>query len=162
MLFSVPWIFGAGNSSDTGYCYTRGDCHGFASLSDSSNHKAETIIAAIEPKIKELVEKGKSKFTFCSDSPTSQYKNAKYVFLMKEIAIKYEISIRHLYTEAGHGKSACNGVGGNMKTQVEAALQNDFGKQEVTQIESAEDIKNLIKEKTNLTYDVTVHNQETS
>ena len=81
---------------------------------------------------------------------------------MKKIAIKHEISIRHLYTEAGHGKSACDGVGGNIKTQVEAALQNDFGQQEVTQIESAEDIKKLIKEKTNLTYDVTVHNQETS
>ena len=81
---------------------------------------------------------------------------------MKKIAIEHEISVRHLYTEAGHGKSACDGVGGNIKTQVEAALQNDFGQQEVTQIESAEDIKKLIKEKTNLTYDVTVHNQETS
>lgn len=38
----------------TGYCYTKGDCHGFASLSNSSNHKAEAIIAAIEPKIKKF------------------------------------------------------------------------------------------------------------
>ena len=146
----------------TGYCYTKGDSHGFASLSDSSNHKAEAIIAAIEPKIKDLVEKRKTKIILCSDSPTSQYRNAKYVFLMKLIALKYGINIRHLYTEAGYGKSPCDGVGGNIKTEVEAALQNEFGIQAVTQIESAEDVKKLIKEKTNLTYDITVHNQETS
>ena len=78
------------------------------------------------------------------------------------MAVKYGISIKHLYTEAGHGKSPCDGVGGNVKTEVEAALQNEYGNKEVTQIESAEDIKKLIEEKNNLTYDITVHDQETS
>ena len=71
---------------------------------------------------------------------------------MKNIAVKYKISIRHLYTEAGHGKSACDGVGGNVKTEVEAALQNNIGNHKVSQIESAEDVKktNKGKNKSNL------------
>ena len=49
-----------------------------------------------------------------------------------------------------------------MKTEVEAALQNNIGNHEVSQIKSAEDVRKLIKEKTNLTYDIAVHKQETS
>ena len=36
----------------TGYCYTKEDNHGFASLSDCSDHKAEAITCAFWKKVK--------------------------------------------------------------------------------------------------------------
>jgi hypothetical protein len=100
------------------------------------------------------------KFVICSDSPTSQYRNSKNVFLMKRLCLELDISIRLLFTEAGHGKSPCDGVGGNIKTQVEDILLNIFVNHELETIHSAEDVAKLIAEKTNLTYDITVHKQE--
>ena len=144
----------------TGYCYTKEDCHGFASLSDCSDHRAEAICCAIRSKIVNLVEKGKTRFVICSDSPTSQYRNSKNVFLMKRLAQELNISIRLLFTEAGHGKSPCDGVGGNIKTQVEQAALTNFGEGVVEPIHSVEDVKKVIKEKTNLTYDISIHTKE--
>ena len=43
----------------TGYCYTKEDSHGFASLSDSYYHEAEAIHAALKHKIEDLVKNGK-------------------------------------------------------------------------------------------------------
>ena len=144
----------------TGYCYTKEDSHGFASLSDSSDHRAEAIRCALRPKIVSLMEKGKTRFVICSDSPTSQYRNSKNVWLMKKLAQDLNISIRLLFTEAGHGKSPCDGVGGNMKTQVEDVMLTKFGDGDVEPIHSAENVKQLIEEKTNLTYEIAVHTKE--
>ena len=55
------------------YIYTKEDSHGGASISDSSDHKAETVAAAVRPFIEKLVNAGKKTFVFVSDSPTSQY-----------------------------------------------------------------------------------------
>lgn len=144
----------------TGYCYTKDDNHGFASISDSSDHRAEAIQAALKPKIVKLVEKGKTKIVICSDSPVSQYRNCKNVYLMKKLDEELNISIRLLFTEAGHGKSPCDGVGGNIKTQVENAMLNDFGNKEVESIHTAEDVKKVIEEKTNLKYEISIHKKE--
>ena len=144
----------------TGYCYTKEDCHGFASISDSSDHKAEAIHCAIKQKIVELVGNGKKRIVICSDSPTSQYRNAKNIYLMKKIAMELKITIRLIFTEAGHGKSPCDGVGGNIKTQVEAAMLNNFGKHAIEAIHSVEDVKKVIKDKTNLSYHITIHTKE--
>ena len=144
----------------TGYCYTKEDSHGFVSLTDSSDHTASAVHNALRPKIEALVAKGKTRFVICSDSPSSQYRNSKNVFLMRRFCAEYGISIRLLYTEAGHGKSACDGVGGNVKTQVEAVALPVHGNSEMLTIHSADDVAKVIKDKTNLTYDVTVHYKE--
>ena len=144
----------------TGYCYTKEDSHGFASLSDSSDHKAEAIHAALKHKIADLVENGKKRIVICSDSPTSQYRNGKNVYLMKRLAQELKINIRLLFTEAGHGKSPCDGVGGNIKTQVEAAMLASFGQGLLEPIHSVQDVKKVIHEKTNLNYHITIHTQE--
>lgn len=146
----------------TGYVYTKEDSHGFASISDSSDHKAEAIHNAIRPTIEELLAKGKTRFVICSDSPTSQYRNSKNVFLMRRLCLELNISIRLLFTEAGHGKSPCDGVGGNIKTQVEDVLLNIHGNHELEPIHNAKDVAKVIAEKTHLTYDITVHTQETT
>ena len=96
----------------------------------------------------------------CSDSPTAQYRNSKNVFLMKQLCEEFGISIRLLFTEAGHGKSPCDGVGGNTKTQVENVAMDIHGNKEILAIHSADDVAKLIKEKTNLSYDILVHKQE--
>ena len=144
----------------TGYCYTKEDSHGFASLSDSSDHRAEAINCALKPKIVDLVQKGKRRIVICSDSPTSQYRNSKNIYLMKKIAQELNVSIRLLFTEAGHGKSPYDGVGGNIKTQVESALLNNFGQNATDAIHSVKDVKKLIEEKTNLTYHITIHTKD--
>ena len=141
----------------TGYQYTKTDS--FASLSDANDHKAEAIAAALNPKIKELVEKGIKKVVICIDGPTSQYRNSKNVYLMKKLAMKHNISIRLLYTEAGHGKSPCDGVGGNLKTEVENAVLAKIADSEPVSLHTAEDIKNVLEEKANLTYDIKIHNK---
>ena len=41
------------------------------------------------------------------------------VVLMRRFCEELGISIRILFTKAGHGKSPCDGVGGNVKTQFE-------------------------------------------
>ena len=79
---------------------------------------------------------------------------------MKKLAEELNISIRLLFTEAGHGKSPCDGVGGNIKTQVENAMLNDFGNKEVESIHTAEDVKKVIEEKTNLKYEISIHKKE--
>ena len=65
-----------------------------------------------------------------------------------------------MFTEAGHGKSPCDGVGGNTKTQFEAVALDLHGNKEVLAIHHAEDVAKVLKEKTNLSYDITVHQQE--
>ena len=141
-------------SIHTGYLYSRQDSGGFVSLSDSSCHKAEAIHAALKPTIEKLVAAGFKHMVFVSDSPTSQYRNNKNVFLTKMLAVKYNISIEWIFTEAGHGKSCCDGVGGNIKTLIRDLTV--FNTSMV--ISSASDIKDLIANKT--TIEVTCHTQE--
>ena len=81
---------------------------------------------------------------------------------MKRFCSEFGISIRLIFTEAGHGKSPCDGVGGNVKTQVEAIALEAFGNSENLTIHSAEDVAKVIAERTNLTYDATVHHKEKS
>ena len=62
-------------SIQKGYKYSKENVGGFASLSDENYHKAESIHAALDPKIKQLAQKGIKEITIVSDSPTSQYRN---------------------------------------------------------------------------------------
>ena len=138
----------------TGYKYTQDDSGGFVSLSLYNNHKAEAIRTALEPTVKKLVDEGKTKLIFVSDSPTSQYRNCKMVYLTKSWAIKHNITINWLYTEAGHGKSAADGIGGNIKNLVNDKLAFNT---EYT-IKTMEDIVELIKD--NTTIELLVHTAE--
>ena len=102
-------------SLHTGYVYSNEDSGGFVSLSDDGCHKAEAIHAALKPVIDKLVDRGIKHIVCVSDSPTSQYRNNKNMWLTKEIAKNKNISIEWLFTEAGHGKSVCDGIGGTVK-----------------------------------------------
>ena len=89
-------------SLHTGYEYSKENSGGFVSLSDENNHKAEAINAAMEPKIKELSQRGISEVIIVSDSPISQYRNGKLTFLTSTWAKKYQIRIMWIFTEGSH------------------------------------------------------------
>ena len=96
-----------------------------------------------------------------SDSPTDQYRNAKNVFLIKRLATELGICISLLFTESSHGNSPCNRVGGNIENkQVDEVLLRNYGENNLKQIHSARDVKEIIETKTNLTYDISIHTAE--
>ena len=53
-----------------------------------------------------------------SDSPISQYRKGKLTFLTSAWAKKFQIKIMWIFTEAGHSKSAADGIGGGIKNKV--------------------------------------------
>ena len=136
-------------SCHTGYQYSKEDSGGFVSLSDVNDHKAEAIHAG--PTIEKLVEKGFDEFYIVSDSPTSQYRNAKHAFLTKRWAKKYKIRIEWIYTEAGHGKSAADAINGKIKNLVQYKINMDPS---IT-IKTVEDIKTHIE----TSIEINIHNQ---
>ena len=141
----------------TVFIYTKDDNHGAASISTAADHRAEAVHAALQSEIVKLKYLGKTSIVAVSDSPTSQYRNAKNVFLMKTLAEELGVTIRLLFTESGHGKSPCDGVGGNIKTEVENALLKRHGEKDLRTIHSAEDVKDVIEKETHLSYRIKVH-----
>ena len=74
------------------------------------------------------------------------YVDAKNIWLTKEMAQKYQLTIEWFYTEAGHGKSCCDGVGGTIKN-----LLRDLTAFNTSQVIScAKDVLNLIKPHTTI------------
>ena len=63
-------------------------------------------------------------------------------------------------SKAGHSKSVCEGVGGNIKTEVKAVALAVHGTSENITIHSVDDVKKvIITDKNSLTYDVPVRDQ---
>ena len=78
----------------------------------------------------------------------------------EKLCEEFKISIRLLFTEAGHGKSQCDGVGGNVKTQFEIIALDIHGNKKVLAIHNAQDVARILKERTNLSYDIIVHQHD--
>ena len=106
----------------------------------------------MDPKIKQLAEKGIKEITIVSDSPTSQYRNGKNAYLTSRLAEENKIKIFWIFTEAGHGKSAADGIGGNIKN----AAQNKQTMEANTVINSAADVKEQIE----TTIEISIHTKE--
>ena len=60
-------------------------------------------------------------------------------------------------SKAGRIKSVCDGVGGNVKTEVQAVALAVHRTSEKITIHPADDVKKVITNKNNLTYDVPVN-----
>ena len=99
-------------SLHTGYAWTKEEQFGFCSLSNSGDHKAEAVHAALQPIVEYFATRGVRKLWVCSDSPISQYRNSKNCWLLQLTARQFNIDIDWVWTEAGHGKSPCDGIGG--------------------------------------------------
>ena len=79
-----------------------------------------------------------------------------------EIFSKHDIIVLTLWKSPKILKIRSNtslkdGVGGNIKTQVENALLKRHGEKDMRPIHCAEDVKDLIENETKLTYDIKVH-----
>ena len=72
-------------SLHTGYCYSSAEDFGFVSLSDSKDHKAEAVHAALRPVFESLAARGITTLWMCSDGPVSQYRNSKNAWLLRKV-----------------------------------------------------------------------------
>ena len=106
-------------SIHSGYMYQKDNSHGFAMITDANNHKAESIWAALMPKLELLVLEGVKTFYICSDSTGAQYRNCKNAFFIRLFATKHNVSVIWIFTEKHHGKSPADGIGGNIKHLIE-------------------------------------------
>ena len=61
-------------SLHSGYAYLRNRSFGFGALGEGCDHRAEAIIAALNPVLEKLLHEGVKNFVFVSDSPVSQYR----------------------------------------------------------------------------------------
>ena len=142
-------------SIHSGYLYQKDNNHGFAMITDENNHKAESIWAALTPMLEELVEQGVKEIYICSDSTGAQYRNCKNAFLMRNFAMKHKVVLSWIFSEKHHGKSPADGIGGNIKNQVEQLTS--FSTEH--NIRNAADVTTLLKS-TSTTIKITNFNRE--
>lgn len=91
-------------------------------ISDVKFHRAESTWASLEKLFKNVDFSDTQTLYIVSDSPTSQYRNKKNVFLTKNFAIDNGISVYWIFTETGHGKGPMDGVGSAIKRVVKDVI----------------------------------------
>ena len=122
--------FGGGHKQvtlHTGMLYTTGGAESFCSLSDSKRHDAPSIWAHLMPILDWIQESFPlvKHLYFLSDGPTTQYRNKTNMYLMSTIpADRGFISVNWIFTEAGHGKGAPDGVGAAVKRRADAIVSS--------------------------------------
>lgn len=124
--------YGASKDSVTihqGVVYYQDKVRSFCTLSLSPRKDAAGIGAHILPILQLHLQEnpGVTSVHFCSDSPTTQYRNKETFYLFVRIipAIFPQItSVRYNFTEGGHGKTSADGVGGWAKTEADRAINH--------------------------------------
>ena len=103
----------------TGMLYGQNFSQGFATLSQSLRHDP----AAINAHLKQILNFFLSKFQqvkklhFMSDGPTTQYRNRKIFYIITQYFSLCYLQIEFIsynFSEAGHGKSAADGIGSTL------------------------------------------------
>ena len=87
----------------------------FIMTTDEMSHKAFSVFAfmqRIQPQIKKLISDCKL-VHYLTDSPTSHYRNRTIFYVISHHFELLGTYAGWLYFEAGHGKSACDGIGGS-------------------------------------------------
>jgi hypothetical protein len=105
-----------------------------------------------------LLDKPIEKISIISDSPSSQYRNRKTLYIVDRVLrLRNIIRWQWMYTEAGHGKGAADGVGAAIKRRCDRLVSTG----EMKQIVTAEDVQKAteIPEKLNIAiFRVTANN----
>ena len=105
-------------SVNTAVMYDSDGVKSFGTISDVKSHMAGATWASLH-KIFEFIDFSSTNHLYiASDSPSSQYRNKKNVFLMKEWAKQSGINLTWVFTESGHGKGPMDGVGSGIKQTV--------------------------------------------
>lgn len=97
----------------TAVCYRGDETVSFAVVSDDTKHDSTHALLAMKRIIEALEENAKpvEKLTIISDGAASQFKNRYQLHELKNSTINK----KWLYSVTGHGKDACDGVGGIIK-----------------------------------------------
>ncbi|WAR12325.1 hypothetical protein MAR_026505 [Mya arenaria] len=88
-------------------------------------HNAAMVQVIIQKVIKYIQESDKSikGIHFCTDSPTSQYRNKTVFDIVSRVETEFGIKGSWHYFESGHRKSPCDGVGGTTKRNADNAIK---------------------------------------
>jgi hypothetical protein len=128
-----------------GVAYVAGkDAQAFATLSDDSDKKAEAIAAHLKPIFLRFnLAFGKfDRVSIVSDSPTSQYRNRRTMYIIDRV-LRTVIDVTRwqwIFTEAGHGKGAADGVGAAIKRRCDGRVSTG----EQLAITTAKDVKTAV------------------
>lgn len=111
----------------TGVFYSKLFSKAFCTISTSLRHDPSAIIAHITPIIKTHLEllPEVTHLHFVSDGPTTQYRNKNMFFILSTVLpknFKQITAITYNFSEAGHGKSAADGVGAVVKRTADQAI----------------------------------------
>jgi hypothetical protein len=90
----------------------------FVGISGDTNHSAPTCVAFLKKLIPQLQEMLPNLTTvhYVTDSPASQYRNKSIVHLLSIHSRLFPgVKAHWNFLESGHGKGACDGVGGSVK-----------------------------------------------
>ncbi|PZC77517.1 hypothetical protein B5X24_HaOG203230 [Helicoverpa armigera] len=120
--------YGASKNSitlHTGVIFGKECSTSFATISDDNSHEPHSIWAHLIPVIKEAkqINPEMKIIHFFSDGPSSQYRQKKNFFLLNYFTKK--LGLTHTtwsFSEAGHGKSLADGVGGSVKRQLDKRI----------------------------------------
>jgi len=140
--------FGASRSQvtlHTGVYYTSHGKQSFCTISADNRHDPAAIWAHLKPVLTQIKNKfGKiTNVHFISDSPSSQYRCVKNLYLMKTLMhCEYGFSrVTWNFTESGHGKGPADGVGALIKRTADELVNSG------TDITDAITLYNCLKNK---------------
>lgn len=100
----------------TAVCYCGEDTFSFAMVSDDRSHDKAHALFAMNQIIKNVEGRYESrkidKITIISDGAAGQFKNRYQINELRNMSKK---EVKWIYSATGHGKGACDGVGGLVK-----------------------------------------------
>ena len=91
-------------------------------ISDVKSHMADATWASLSVMLENCDLSTCKTLYIISDSPTSQCRNKKCIFLIKQWAVKNGIDVIWVFTETGHGKGPMDGVGAAIKSKVKDTI----------------------------------------
>ena len=101
--------------------------HHFVLISDNNCHDPAAICAHLKPILTVLKNRESiDTIHFISDSPSTQYRSLKNLFLMRKL-IHLEYKFAHAtwnFTEASHGKGPADGVGALVKSSADRLVNS--------------------------------------
>ena len=109
-------------SINTAVLYSHDGVKSLCTISDEKSHTAPATWASLSSIFQQINLGDTQTLYIASDSPTSQYRNKKNVFLTKQWAMESKIEVCWIFTETGHGKGPMDGVGGAMKTKIKDTI----------------------------------------
>ena len=95
-------------------------------VSEVLEHNATMVLAIIDKvmvKVKEICPAVEF-IHYWTDSPTSQYRNKTIFDLVARHSELYDVKASWQYFESGHGKGACDGIGGVAKRSADNAMRS--------------------------------------